>query len=112
MTKSNKRIKAFELPEGCIATVLSRTTPVDVGKLSMVSKTFRSAADSDTVWNRFLEKAISQYPSLSNSPNKKALYMALSDRPIIINHGKKVFFLINYNFSNIRVTVLRVFLLQ
>ncbi|XP_045809079.1 F-box protein PP2-B10-like [Trifolium pratense] len=87
-----------ELPEGCIATILSRTTPLDAGRLSLISKTFRSAADSDAVWDQFLpsdpnfiDSIISQSPSLANIQTKKALYLALSDRPIIIDNGKKSF---------------------
>nr|AFK34389.1 unknown [Medicago truncatula] len=84
-----------ELPEGCIAAVLSSTTPVDACRLSFISKNFLSASDSDAVWNRFLpsdiSSIISQFPSLSNIPTKKDLYIALSDRPIIIDNGKKSF---------------------
>ncbi|XP_045809077.1 putative F-box protein PP2-B12 [Trifolium pratense] len=87
-----------DLPEGCIADILSRTTPLDACRFSLISKTFRSAADSDAVWNRFLpsdsnfiDSIISQSPSLANIPTKKALYLALSDRPIIIDSGKKSF---------------------
>lgn len=94
-----------ELPEGCIAAVLSSTTPVDACRLSFISKNFLSASDSDAVWNRFLpsdiSSIISQFPSLSNIPTKKDLYIALSDRPIIIDNGKKVFFFLTANFSNI-----------
>ncbi|XP_045809080.1 F-box protein PP2-B10-like [Trifolium pratense] len=90
---------AFEdLPEGCISTILSRTTPLDAGRLSLISKTFHSAADSNAVWDQFLpsdtnfiDSIISQSPSLANIPTKKALYLALSDRPIIIDNGKKSF---------------------
>ncbi|WJX12803.1 hypothetical protein P8452_03258 [Trifolium repens] len=90
---------AFEdLPEECIAAILSRTTPLDAGRLSILSKTFRSAADSDAVWNQFLpsdpnfiDSVISNSPSLANIPTKKALYLALSDRPVIIDDGKKSF---------------------
>ncbi|GAU50093.1 hypothetical protein TSUD_28810 [Trifolium subterraneum] len=90
---------AFEdLPEECIAAILSLTTPLDAGRLSLISKTFRSAVDSDAVWDQFLpsdsnfiESIISQSPSLANIPTKKALYLALSDRPIIIDNGKKSF---------------------
>ncbi|CAI8603229.1 unnamed protein product [Vicia faba] len=57
-----------ELAEGCISTILSRTTPVDAGRFSVISKTFHSAADSDA-----------------------ALYLALSDRPIIVDNGLKSF---------------------
>ncbi|XP_058744429.1 F-box protein PP2-B10-like [Vicia villosa] len=87
-----------ELPEECLSTILSRTTPVDAGRLSLVSNTFHSAADSDVVWNQFLpsnshfmDSIISNSPSLSNIDSKKALYLALSDRPIIIDNGLKSF---------------------
>lgn len=99
---TSKRSRAIEdLPEGCIAAILSHTTPVDAGRFSVVSKSFHSAADSDTVWNRFLTShpqgitaIISNSPSHANAPTKKALYLALSDRHIIIDNGKKVFFII------------------
>ncbi|KEH33773.1 putative phloem protein [Medicago truncatula] len=90
----NKRIRLLEeLPEGCIATILSCRTPVDACRLSILSKSFRSAADSDTVWDRFLtsDSIILQSPSLANTFTKKDLYMALSDRPIIIDQGTKSF---------------------
>lgn len=101
-TMKSKRLRAIEeLPEGCIAAILSHTTPVDAGRLSTVSKTFRSAANSDTVWDRFLtshpqgiNSIISDSPSHANAPTRKALYLALSDRHIIIDNGKKVFFII------------------
>ncbi|GAU20602.1 hypothetical protein TSUD_33380 [Trifolium subterraneum] len=87
-----------DLPEECIAAILSLTTPLDAGRLSLISKTFRSATHSDAVWDKFLpsdsnfiDSIISQSPSLSNLPTKKALYLALSDRPIIIDNGKKSF---------------------
>ncbi|XP_057443260.1 F-box protein PP2-B11-like [Lotus japonicus] len=83
------------LPEACIASILSRTTPKDACRLSLVSKTFCSAADSDTVWDRFLpsdsHSIVSEFPSLANAPSKKALYLALSDDPVIIDEGKKSF---------------------
>ncbi|GAU35452.1 hypothetical protein TSUD_364080 [Trifolium subterraneum] len=87
-----------ELPEGCIAVILSRTTPLDVGRLSLVSTTFNSAAKFNDVWNRFLpsdphliSSTISQCPSLANNPSKKALFLAMSDSPIIIDNGRKSF---------------------
>lgn len=90
-----------ELPEGCIAAVLSLTTPADAGRLAVVSKTFRSAADSDAVWNHFLRSdpqffdfIISHSPSFANIPTKKSLYLALSNHPIIIDDGKKVSFFV------------------
>lgn len=81
------------LPEGCIALILSRTTPVDACRFSLVSKLFHSAADSDAVWERFLPsdyRSIISECSLPNYPSKKALYLALADHPVIIDEGKKV----------------------
>ncbi|XP_057444667.1 F-box protein PP2-B11-like [Lotus japonicus] len=89
----------MELPEECIADILCRTTPVDVARNSVVSKIFCSAAESDTIWNHFLHSdyhsIVPQSLSLANAPSKKALYLALSDHPIIIDQGKKVNTLIN-----------------
>ncbi|KAK7278268.1 hypothetical protein RJT34_23294 [Clitoria ternatea] len=82
----------MELTEGCIADILSHTTPVDACRLSLVSKSFRFAADSDTVWNRFLPSIISQSSFLPhNFPSKKALYLALADHPLTIHHAKRSF---------------------
>ncbi|CAK8572239.1 unnamed protein product [Lathyrus sativus] len=87
-----------ELPEECISTILSRTTPVDAGRLTLVSNTLHSAADSDAAWNQFLpsdshfmDSIVFSSPSLANVPSRKALYLALSDRPIIIDNGLKSF---------------------
>ncbi|XP_058780606.1 putative F-box protein PP2-B12 [Vicia villosa] len=92
------------LPEGCIATILSHTTPIDACRLSLVSKTFRSAADSDTVWNKFLQSdtpfmnyIFSHSSTLANLPTKKALYMSLCDCPLIIRYGQKSFQLVRKN---------------
>ncbi|RXH82539.1 hypothetical protein DVH24_036880 [Malus domestica] len=94
------------LPEGCIATVVSLTTPRDAGTLSSVSRSFRSAAESDTVWDRFLPPDIhtilsSSSPSMSVHPphvspssaskTKKELYLALCDNPVLIEQGKLSF---------------------
>ncbi|KAG4953432.1 hypothetical protein AAZX31_14G071300 [Glycine max] len=77
-----------DLPEGCIAKILSYTTPVDVCRLSLVSKAFRSAAESDTVWDCFL---LSDFTSIIpiSSTSKKDLYFTLSDHPTIIHQGRK-----------------------
>jgi hypothetical protein len=89
------------LPEPCIATILSHTTPIDTCRLSLVLKIFHSASNSNAVWNHFLpsdsnfiDSIISRFPSLANLPSKKALFRAISDRLIIIDDGKKVFFFV------------------
>ena len=62
------------LPEGCIAAVISFTTPRDACHLACVSTTFRSAADSDIVWDRFLPPKYSSSSSSSSSNTWSALW--------------------------------------
>ncbi|KAM1039123.1 hypothetical protein ACFX13_034444 [Malus domestica] len=99
------------LPEGCKATVASLTTPPDACRLSAVSRGFRSAAESDAVWDRFLPpdvytilgKSSVQPQSPSSLPvppcsssssswkSKKGLFLSLCDNPVLIDHGKMSF---------------------
>ncbi|XP_004289213.1 PREDICTED: F-box protein PP2-B11-like [Fragaria vesca subsp. vesca] len=79
------------LPEGCIANIISFTTPRDACRLSSVSKIFRSAAECDTVWDKFLPTDIRTIISCSVSSSsvswiksKKELYLRLCDNPIIL----------------------------
>ncbi|OIT39799.1 PREDICTED: F-box protein PP2-B10-like [Nicotiana attenuata] len=87
-----------ELPEGCIANALSLTSPKDACRLSLVDSTFRSAAESDAVWERFLPPDYGDIISRSiNGPDslpvasKKELYLHLCDHPILIDGGTKSF---------------------
>ena len=86
------------LPEGCIAYTLSLTSPRDACRLSSVSSTFCSAAQSDDVWESFLppdyrdilsrsEQGIQLLPLYTS---KKQLYLHLCDNPILIDNGTKV----------------------
>ncbi|KAI3952469.1 hypothetical protein MKW92_035539 [Papaver armeniacum] len=86
------------LPEGCISDILSLTTPADVCRSSLVSTLFKSAADSDLLWEKFLpadyEKIISGASnpiSSAAAPSKKDLYYRLSDEPLLIDGGSKSF---------------------
>ncbi|KAK2653521.1 hypothetical protein Ddye_013377 [Dipteronia dyeriana] len=87
------------LPEGCIAVVISFTTPRDACRLACVSTIFKSAADSDIVWDRFLPSdylsAISDYVSSPTSSllSKKELYLRACNNPLLINEGKLSFWL-------------------
>ncbi|KAM3356907.1 F-box protein PP2-B10 [Capsicum galapagoense] len=42
------------LPEGCISEIISFTTPADAIRSSVISRGFKSAAESDIVWDKFL----------------------------------------------------------
>ncbi|XP_044498590.1 putative F-box protein PP2-B12 [Mangifera indica] len=95
------------LPEGCIADITCCTTPRDACRLSLVSSLFKSAAESDAVWERFLPpdyqsiisnscpcpSSSSSPPSLLCLPSKKQLFLSLCDHPILIDGGKKAFYL-------------------
>ncbi|XP_022743439.1 putative F-box protein PP2-B12 [Durio zibethinus] len=78
------------LPQDFIAVVLSFTSPRDACRLSLVSTTFKSAADSDTVWESFLPSEYQAFSSLSFS-SKKELYLSLCENPVLVDGGRKSF---------------------
>ncbi|TXG62526.1 hypothetical protein EZV62_009520 [Acer yangbiense] len=82
------------LSEGCIAAVISFTTPCDACRLACVSTTFRSAADSDVVWDCSLPPEYSSCSSSSSSTtwsalSKKELYFRICHN--LIHKGKMSF---------------------
>ncbi|CAN6856642.1 unnamed protein product, partial [Brassica oleracea] len=83
------------LPVDCISTIISFTSPRDACVAASISKTFESAVKSDTVWEKFLpseySSLIPQYSRVFMS--KKELYFALCDDPVLIEDGKKSFWL-------------------
>ncbi|KAM3359689.1 F-box protein PP2-B10 [Capsicum galapagoense] len=93
-----------ELPEGCIANALSLTSPKDACRLSLVASTFRSAAESDAVWERFLPPDYYDIiswsiggPDTLHFRSKKDLYLHLCDHPILIDAGTKSFSLVKWS---------------
>ncbi|XP_022728647.1 putative F-box protein PP2-B12 [Durio zibethinus] len=90
-----------ELPEVCIANILSATTPADASRFACLSSTFRSAADSDSVWKSFLpsdyltilseSRALQADSSSLTFSSKKHLFFYLSHNPILIDQGRKSF---------------------
>ncbi|KAL6568208.1 hypothetical protein OROHE_003892 [Orobanche hederae] len=100
------------LPIEMIEEIVSRTSPLDVcGKLSIVSRSFWSAAKSDITWERFLpadlisRRAVSDqylfndpwkkidFDTMRAFPTKKDLYLFLSHNPLIIDDGVMYFWL-------------------
>ncbi|KAF5199454.1 F-box protein pp2-b10 [Thalictrum thalictroides] len=93
------------LPEGCISTILSFTSPSDAGVSSLVSSTFKSAADSDVCWKKFLPSDYNEIVSRSSSSSsdisssfnlndftsKKQLYLHLCDHSVLLDGGKMSF---------------------
>ncbi|KAJ0034383.1 hypothetical protein Pint_25376 [Pistacia integerrima] len=81
-------------PEECISETISFTCARDACRFSVVSTVFKSAADSDAVWEKFLPSDCREIISGSASPlllttnlSKKDLYLHLCHNPIIINNG-------------------------
>jgi hypothetical protein len=98
MATENEAVDSFYvLPEDCIASVLSFTTPSDACSSSSVSTNFRSAAETDAVWERFLPPQYRSIISRSadssslSSSSKKQLYLRLCDHPLLIDDGRKVY---------------------
>ncbi|GLT28435.1 hypothetical protein SLA2020_033700 [Shorea laevis] len=79
------------LPAGCLARIISLTSPLDACRLSLVSPFFNSVASSDAVWVKFLpadyQNLVPASPSVSSLKN---LYLSLCDHPVLIEDGKKV----------------------
>ncbi|KAF8369753.1 hypothetical protein HHK36_032223 [Tetracentron sinense] len=85
------------LPDECISNIISRTltSPGDACRSSLVSSIFKSIADSDLVWEKFLpsdlKEIISRSVSTVVSSSKKELFLRLCNHPILIDDGKKSF---------------------
>ncbi|KAI3469956.1 hypothetical protein Pfo_026619 [Paulownia fortunei] len=83
------------LPEGCISEILSFTSALDASRSSTISKAFKSAAQSDDLWERFLPQNWQEILSRSVCPvkygTKKDLYFSLCDNPILVDGGKMSF---------------------
>ncbi|XP_044481082.1 putative F-box protein PP2-B12 isoform X1 [Mangifera indica] len=105
-TKLEQESPISLLPEGCIAAIISCTTPREACRLSLVSSIFKSAAESDVVWESFLPPDYqtiisksspcplpfsSSTSSLLGLPSKKDLFLSLCNQPILIDDGKKSF---------------------
>ncbi|ESQ33083.1 hypothetical protein EUTSA_v10004855mg [Eutrema salsugineum] len=77
------------LPEECISNIISFTSTRDACVAASVSKTFKSAVNSDIIWEKFLPP---DYPSLIPSSRifstKKELYFALCNDSVLIEDGK------------------------
>ncbi|KAF8015423.1 hypothetical protein BT93_H1048 [Corymbia citriodora subsp. variegata] len=84
------------LPEGCIASIVSLTSPADVCRLASVSPNFKSVCDSNVVWASFLPLDCCQMASQSFS-SLKELYFSLCDEPVLISDGKMSFSLDRHN---------------
>lgn len=82
------------LPEGCILEILSRTTPVDAVRSCILSRGFKTALESEIIWERFLPSDYQEIIERSEFPpvctTKKELYFNMCECPILLDGGKLV----------------------
>ncbi|GLT87696.1 hypothetical protein SLE2022_057620 [Rubroshorea leprosula] len=81
-----------DLPNDCLALIISLTSPLDACRSSLVSKAFNSAAGSDALWVKFLPADYQNLVPASHSfSSLRSLYLSLCDHPVLIEDGKKSF---------------------
>ncbi|KAK1440437.1 hypothetical protein QVD17_06264 [Tagetes erecta] len=82
------------LPEDCISTILSLTSPPDACRFMLTSSSLQSAAKSDTVWSRFLPSDLPQLLSRTHTQltfsSNKDLFFQLCDS-VLVDSGIKTF---------------------
>ncbi|KAL5997067.1 hypothetical protein ACLOJK_007995 [Asimina triloba] len=80
------------LDEGCVAHILSFTSPRDVCRLSAVSRKFQAAAESEVPWQKFLPSdwwhLILRSVSALHFTSKKDLFFRLS-KSILIDDSRR-----------------------
>ncbi|TYJ38113.1 hypothetical protein E1A91_A05G421400v1 [Gossypium mustelinum] len=82
------------LPLDCITLIISFTSPRDACRLSLVSTALNSATESDAVWESFLPSQFQALiPSSLSFSSKKQLYLILCENPLLIEAGRKSFWL-------------------
>uniref|UniRef100_M8BYT1 F-box domain-containing protein n=1 Tax=Aegilops tauschii TaxID=37682 RepID=M8BYT1_AEGTA len=83
------------IPEECLEKAIGLTSPADACRAATVSAVFRSAADSDAVWEQFLppdcDAVLERAVHLVDSSSKKDLFMELSDEHVLLDDGKRSF---------------------
>ncbi|KAK3193767.1 hypothetical protein Dsin_025077 [Dipteronia sinensis] len=70
---TKKGTEMMDLPEGCIATIISFTSALDACRLSCFNSLFKSVADSNVVWDRFCPAYYKCF--ISKSDSMKELYL-------------------------------------
>ncbi|XP_059652361.1 F-box protein PP2-B15 [Cornus florida] len=87
-------MKLDQLPEDCMARVLSFTTPRDTCQTSAVSSALHAAADSDLLWEKFLPPNYREILSRLVTPvefkSRRELFGILCS-PLLIDGGNKSF---------------------
>lgn len=88
------KLKLGDIPESCIALVLSQLDPPEICKLARLNRAFRAASSADFIWDVKLpsnyQYLVDEY--LTENPNKlgkNEVYARLTG-PVPFDSGKKV----------------------
>ncbi|KAH9310905.1 hypothetical protein KI387_025940, partial [Taxus chinensis] len=85
-----------DLPESCLSRILELTTSKDIGRIQVLSHAFKSAGESDFVWEKMFPPQCRQLLERACEPlrfnSKKELYLRLC-KPVSIDNGTKKFWL-------------------
>ncbi|XP_060180049.1 F-box protein PP2-A12-like isoform X3 [Lycium barbarum] len=92
-----------DLPENCVASVMTYLDPPEICKLSMLNRNFRIAGYADCIWESKLptnyELIIERlFENFDENLCKRDVF-ALLCRPILLDDGSKGY---NWNFTNFR----------
>ncbi|KAJ8753025.1 hypothetical protein K2173_008812 [Erythroxylum novogranatense] len=94
----SRGLDLLALPEDCIENFVSLSGPRDTCRLSVISSRFRSAAESDAVWQKYLPPDYRSIIARSTDSSMlkrfsslKDLYFSLCDNPILIDGAKLSF---------------------
>ncbi|TKY53033.1 F-box protein PP2-A15 [Spatholobus suberectus] len=82
-----------DIPESCVARVFLHLTPPEICNLARLSRAFRGAASSDSVWEAKLPRNYQDLldlvpPERHRNLSKKDIFALLS-RPVPFDHGHK-----------------------
>lgn len=94
--EGNSCLGLWDLPESCIAAILSLTTPKDLARMACVSRVFREAVYSDVVWEAMLPRSYRDILAKATVPpppsriySKKAIYDYLCSG-VLLEDGTQV----------------------
>lgn len=104
------KLKLDDIPESCVAMVLSCLDPPEICQLARLNRAFRAASSADFIWEsklppnyRYLVERFLNESSLNLG--KKDIFARLS-KPISFDSGTKVWYLCpNINLCNVGVSI-------
>ncbi|PWA99948.1 F-box domain, cyclin-like protein [Artemisia annua] len=93
----SSKLKLGDIPESCVALVLSYLDPLEICKLARLNRSFRAASSADFIWDDKLpnnyKDLVHGYDVLKKSKDlagKCEIYKRLA-RPVKFDHGNKEF---------------------